>query len=103
VFVSRSLPYQNLVVVPARQAYSHSASVGTRYVRPAFCSSGRALSFWQNSRAAFQEIESTGSSDSSPSLCCDGLTPVTAAYCFCVTRVAPRWKGFVIFTRCGWL
>lgn len=31
---ARSTPHQYLVVVPARSAYSHSASVGSRYVLP---------------------------------------------------------------------
>src|ERR1700675_2366175 len=32
-----SLPHQNGVLVPARAAYSHSASVGRRYFCPDFC------------------------------------------------------------------
>ncbi len=48
------------VVVPARHAYSHSASVGNRYLRPAACSALRADSFSQNSIASSQSIDSTG-------------------------------------------
>jgi len=36
-----SSPHDHLVAEPARQAYSHSGSVGSRQVRPACCSSGR--------------------------------------------------------------
>src|SRR5665213_3185867 len=43
------------LVEPARQAYSHWASVGRRNAFPSF-----SLSFWQNSIASFHEICSTG-------------------------------------------
>ena len=38
-----SSPQHHLVVLPARQAYSHSASLGNRYARPSL-----SLSHWQN-------------------------------------------------------
>src|SRR5579864_3491497 len=47
-------------LAPPRQAYSHSASVGKRYVRPTAFSSGRADSLRQNSTASSQETCSTG-------------------------------------------
>ena len=55
-----SSPQYHGVVVPARQAYSHSASVGSRYVRPAATSSGRADNWRQNSAASSHVAESTG-------------------------------------------
>src|SRR5687768_14120606 len=54
---SSSSPHQNRVVVPARQAYSRSASVGRRYVRPSFFPSQR-----QNSWASSHVTLSTGCS-----------------------------------------
>src|SRR5579871_5058555 len=54
------LPKWNTVVVPARQAYSHSASVGRRYTRPAFLSAGKSESRRQNSTAAYHVTLSTG-------------------------------------------
>src|SRR5207249_9864736 len=50
-------PLLKRVVVPARQAYSHSASVGSRYVRCSFL-----LSHWQNSMASCQLTMVTASS-----------------------------------------
>src|SRR5712691_1924833 len=52
-----SLPFQYRVVVPARQAYSHSASVGSRYVFPSL-----PLSHAQNAFASFQLTLTTGCS-----------------------------------------
>ena len=50
----------HVVVLPARHAYSHSASVGKRYVRPAACSSGNADNLSQNRTASSQLTFSTG-------------------------------------------
>src|SRR5258708_40143004 len=47
---------------PARQAYSHSASLGKRYVLPAFFSAGSADSLSQNSTASVHDTFSTGKS-----------------------------------------
>ena len=46
------LPKLNGVIVPARHAYSHSASVGKRYLRPAFFSSGISDNRLQNQTAS---------------------------------------------------
>src|SRR4051794_35702638 len=50
-FLVGSAPDQNSVVVPARHAYSHSASVGKRFDFPSFL-----LSQSQNLTASFQLI-----------------------------------------------
>src|SRR5262245_61548601 len=52
---STASPRMNRLVVPARQAYSHSASVGSRYVRPSFL-----LSHAQNATASCQFTLTTG-------------------------------------------
>src|SRR5437588_5984398 len=52
-----SEPKENSVVVPARQAYSHSASVGNRNLR--FCLSF-SVSFLQKAWASSHETQSTG-------------------------------------------
>src|SRR5262245_28240546 len=52
---SGAFPLMNRVVVPARQAYSHSASVGRRYLRPSFL-----LNQVQNACASCQLILTTG-------------------------------------------
>ena len=67
---SRSFPNENSVVLPARQQYSHSASVGSRNrrpagSRPAFRS--RSVIFVQNSTASSQVKFSTGFRGPSPS------------------------------------
>ena len=51
-----SLPQYVRFVVPARQAYSHSASVGNRYMRPSFADNHR-----QNNCASCHKIGWTGS------------------------------------------
>ena len=71
-------------VLPPRQAYSHSASVGNRM--PAF---------WQNSTQSSHETCSTGRS--SP-LCSEGLFPITLLHCACVTSVRANQKPFVSVT-----
>src|SRR5205809_856020 len=50
-----SFPPDQRVAVPARQAYSHSASVGRRYVGPSFW-----LNHLQNSTASYQHTFTTG-------------------------------------------
>ena len=53
--LAESSPEENRVVVPARQAYSHSASVGSRYFLPSFL-----LSQAQKAAASFQLTLTTG-------------------------------------------
>src|SRR5438105_2799423 len=53
--VSGSSPFEKRVVVRARQAYSHSASVGNRYFFPSF-----RLSQPVNATASFQLTLTTG-------------------------------------------
>ena len=87
------------VVVPARQAYSHSASVGRRYGLPSFFESQA-----QKSTACCQVTNVTGSS--SPlvmpnlprSFLCSGSN---CSYCALVTSVLPMKKGCVILTVCA--
>src|SRR5258708_28151712 len=63
-------------VVPARQAYSHSASLGKRYWQPSFC----AFNFLMNYCASSGETCSTG--HFSPQLLkVEGLLPFTFGYC----------------------
>src|SRR5262249_46441174 len=50
----------SLTSAPARQAYSHSASVGRRYFTSYFFSAARAFSFFRNSWASSHETSSTG-------------------------------------------
>src|SRR5262249_39015531 len=52
---SGSAPVWKRVVLPARQAYSHSASVGSSYFFPSFL-----LSQSQNATASFHETLTTG-------------------------------------------
>src|SRR4051812_24923357 len=66
----RLFPVWNVVEEPARQAYSHSASVGKRYRLPAVVSFSRADSFLQNSMASAQFTRSTGKSLVSRSITC---------------------------------
>src|SRR5688572_1163594 len=97
------LPIANGVSVPARHAYSHSASVGNRYAHPFFIH-GLPLSFspsfLQNSFASAQVTESTGML---LKLCAsfaerDGVTLITATYCALVTSVADMKNGPLIVT-----
>src|SRR5262245_56091764 len=88
------------VAPAARQAYSHSASVGRRYTRPAAFSWGRADNRSQKSTASFQEIYSTGNVLLSNRFTAAlprpvgekwlGLVPVTRSYSAWVTGKAPR-------------
>jgi len=84
-----STPKQYGVLVPARQAYSHSASVGKRTCRsrsvnmsPAVPVPGtiRGFSFLQNALAASHVTLSTGALGRR-SLNFDGLSPITCSYC----------------------
>src|SRR6476469_7279134 len=86
---------------PARQEYSHSASVGKRKLYATFFFAASAVSFFRNSCASSHETFSTGKSSvlakpfrlslPSPSLLKqDGFSPMTALYCFCVTSNLPR-------------
>src|SRR5512135_1084793 len=68
-----SLP-QYSCCCPARQAYSHSASVGRRYCLPVL-----ALSFLMNSWASFQLTCSTGQL-SPQAVKLLGLLPITACH-----------------------
>src|SRR5262245_11963799 len=61
--VERYFPKWKGVVVPARQEYSHSASLGRRYTLPVFRSSGRCDSSRQNARASVHVTESTGNEE----------------------------------------
>ena len=76
-------PNENAVWLPARQAYSHSASVGRRYTRPARRSSGSADNRLQNSTASSQLTLSTGwlGPPWFSEVNDDGLTPMTFSYC----------------------
>ena len=81
-------PVWNGVVVPARQAYSHSASVGRRYGLPSFFDSQS-----QNSTACCQVTNVTGSSSAllTPSLPRSFLwSGSNCSYWALVTSVAPR-------------
>ena len=80
------------VAVPARQAYSHSASVGKRYTRPARFSAGSVDNFRQKATASSQETCSTGWSGPPPSsrVKCAGFFFMTCSYWAWVTSVAPR-------------
>src|SRR5262249_11953667 len=68
--LERDLPTWKGVSVPARQQYSHSASVGRRYLRPAFFSSALALSLARNCWTSSHETRSTGNSSRSFSANC---------------------------------
>ena len=82
-------PTQYGMTVPARQAYSHSASVGSRYDRWCATSSGRWARRAQNCSASCQLTVSTGWF-SPPLACFDGFFPVTAWYSACVTGNTDR-------------
>ena len=72
------------VVVPARAAYSRSASVGSRYRLPP----DLALSFPMNAWTSWQETCSTGQRLHPEN--CDGLPPITACHWSWVTSYLPR-------------
>src|SRR4029077_9189901 len=85
VFGSESSPKEYFVVVPARAAYSHSASVGRRTILPrsislACCKSFAASS--QNRSASSNETISTEFRAPFQRL---GLFPITACHRFCGT------------------
>ena len=94
------------LVVPARQAYSHCASVGraNRYPagrRPAARS--RSVSAAQNASASSRLTKYTGMSSSLPCLLpskASGMAPITVSYCFCVTSYLPSQKSRVRVTAC---
>ncbi len=84
---SRASPNQKRVRVPARQAYSHSASVGSRYT-----SCSRPESLRQNAIASCQVTQKTGCSGpvENPSVLPKGprgFLPITATYWLWVTSV----------------
>src|SRR5262245_10571877 len=66
----------------ARAAYSHSASLGSRYVNPSL----RALRRSKKSWASFHAMFSTGRSGPLKLL---GFVDITACHCACVTSVVP--------------
>ena len=80
---SRSLPQLYRVLVPARHAYSHSASVGRRYWKCVSISD----SFAQKAVASSHDTVSTGRDGPMNS---DGFSPVTLSYRSCVTSQTPR-------------
>src|SRR5262245_38350424 len=80
-----SSPKLYAVVVPARQQYSHSASVGKRIsssVASSFSARSISVNFRQNSRASRQENISTELRDPFQRL---GFRPTTDSYRFCGT------------------
>ena len=89
-------PKECRVLLPARQAYSHWASVGNANFPP--WAPTLALSFsrncWQSSQLTF----STGFFGPLKWL---GLLPMTASHCSCVTGYFPMENGLLILTRCG--
>src|SRR4051794_5627220 len=78
-----SSPKQYVVVVPARAAYSHSASVGNRYDFPSFSASRP-----KKSCTSSHETLSTGRFRSP--LKWLGLFPITASHCACVVGYLAR-------------
>src|SRR5262245_32264054 len=60
--MARVVPEEKGVEVPARQAYSHSASVGKRYFLLFSCSSSRSDSFFRKVCASARDTFSTGRS-----------------------------------------
>ena len=88
-----SSPKQYRVLLPARQAYSHWASVGKRNSpSPAGRGLGRgrrdfSLSLPRKTWQSSQLTRSTGFLGPLNSL---GLSPITACHCSCVTRYFPR-------------
>src|SRR5262249_13718788 len=87
---------------PARQAYSHSASVGNRYTRPAFFSAAHFDSAAQNALASSHVTDSTGNVPAGPGYSPSpsgpkklGFSPVTASYSHCVTGKTPSQNARV--------
>src|SRR5262245_23972876 len=74
------VPNEKGVDVPARQAYSHSASLGRRYTRPASFSAGSSDSLAQKATASFQLTCSIGWSGLSGKR--GSHSPVRSLYCF---------------------
>src|SRR5262245_19715773 len=97
-------PKANGVAVPARAAYSHSASVGNRYARPVFCDSRL-----QNSTASSQLTPLTGvlpclykGSDGSASKADFTIGRfATSRHCSCVTSYLPIQNDGSVTLRCG--
>src|SRR5262249_62071558 len=75
------LPLWYVVVVPARHAYSHSASVGRSTARPAIVPT-----FSQKPFASCHDTLCTGIDSPFVML---GLAPITASYCACVVSYLP--------------
>src|SRR5271170_2838412 len=84
---------------PARQAYSHSASLGRRYCFPVL-----AFSFRIYSCVSFQLTLSAGQllpqSLVKKPLKWLGLLPMMARHCPCVTSVLPIANALAMVTRC---
>ena len=72
--------------MPARQAYSHSVSLGNLIDLPVFCEA-----FWQNSLTSPHETPTTGwfSPWNLISYCSDGFVPITACHWALVTEYFP--------------
>src|SRR5882672_9358631 len=77
-----SFPKLNFVVVPARQAYSHSASVGRPARRPFICSRAVAFSFSMKRCASSQLTPSTGRWGTLIDI--QGFVFMTTPHCACV-------------------
>src|SRR5690242_16341049 len=78
-----SSPNEYFVVVPARQQYSHSVSVGNRINSSpliSFCSRNSAVALWQNACASSYVNISTEFRFPFHLL---GLLPITASHRFC--------------------
>src|SRR2546426_5008262 len=97
--VPESSPKLNRLVVPARHAYSHSASEGSRYSKPAGrrpASRSRCVSAEQYLLASRKETFSTGRLESPVKWL--GFLPRTAANSPWVTSYFPIQKSRVIVT-----
>ena len=83
--------------VPARQAYSHSASVGRRYTYP-FGGGNFLLRILQYSVASNQDVFSTGNFGDFRVL---GFSPTSFSYCSWVTSNCPSQKSLeIVVKRC---
>ena len=89
------------VVVPARAAYSHCASVGSRNSQSAGSSPdawAMAVSRWQKSSASAKFTRYIGKSSPSPTLNASGAAPTTRFHSPWVTSNWPIQKPLLIIT-----
>src|SRR5688572_32130072 len=95
-------PVENGVVVPARAAYSHSASVNKRYVLPALPDSQGRYTFLMSSHDTLMTGSRSRPQPRSSGLCLQLAAATHKPHSANVTSNLPTAKGLSMVTlRCG--